>query len=330
VDSFRAYLVEHREGEAVRRLGELTLDELSPGEVTIRVDWSSVNYKDALAVSPTGRVARVSPLVPGIDLAGEVVASESPELQPGQRVLAHGYELGVSHFGGYAELARVPAGWVVPLPDALGAREAMAIGTAGYTAALSVLALEERGLEAGEGPVLVLGASGGVGSIAVMLLVQRGHEVWASTGKAGERELLLGLGAEEVLAREETSGEGRPLESERWAGCVDPVGGAATAYALRTLRRGAAIATSGMVGGADVHTTVFPFILRGTALLGIDSGETPIARRREVWRRLADDLRPLRLEELTRETTLDDLDATLDATLRGEAIGRTVVRIAAG
>jgi acrylyl-CoA reductase (NADPH) len=328
VESFRAYVVEHREGEATRRLTELTADDLPPGNVTIRVAWSSVNYKDALAVSPTGRVARTSPLVPGIDLAGEVVSSNSPELRPGDQVLAHGYELGVSHFGGYAQLARVPAGWVVPLPKGLSPREAMMIGTAGYTAAMSVLALEERGLAPGDGPVLVLGASGGVGTIALMLLSQRGYEVCASTGKLDRQELLLRLGATQVLSREETSGEGRPLESERWAGCVDPVGGSATAYVLRTLRRGAAVATSGMVGGAELHTTVFPFILRGVAMLGMDSAETPIERRREIWRRLGDDLRPLRLEELTRETTLDELDAALDETLRGEATGRTVVKLA--
>jgi acrylyl-CoA reductase (NADPH) len=327
VERFRAYRVEHREGDALRRVDEITEDDLSPGDVTIRVAWSSVNYKDALAVSPKGRVARISPLVPGIDMAGEVLSSEAPELSAGQPVLAHGYDLGVAHSGGFAELARVPAGWVVPLPDGLTLREAMEIGTAGYTAALSVLALEERGLRPGDGPVLVLGATGGVGSSAVSILARRGHEVWASTGKDA-REFLLGLGAREVLPRQETSAEGRPLESERWAGCVDPVGGASLAYALRTLRYGGAVASSGNTGGGELHTTVFPFILRGVALLGVDSAQTPIERRREVWRRLAEDLRPELPREATREVALDDLDDILDAALRGEGFGRTVVRLA--
>jgi acrylyl-CoA reductase (NADPH) len=329
VETFRAYVVEHGESESRRGLRELTHDELPGGEVTIRVAWSSVNYKDALAVSPKGRVARISPLVPGIDLAGEVVESSSPEFSAGDRVLVHGYDLGVAHFGGYAELARVPADWVVPLPEGLDAREAMALGTAGFTAGMSVLALEERGVGPDGGEVLVLGASGGVGSVAVDLLAARGFDVVASTGKESQHDLLRRLGASEIVSREETSGEGRPLESERWAGCVDAVGGTGTAYALRTLRYGGAVATSGMVAGGELHTSVFPFILRGVSLLGIDSVQTPIARRREIWRRLGSDLKPRHLDELTREATLDDLDELLEATLRGENVGRTVVRVAA-
>jgi putative YhdH/YhfP family quinone oxidoreductase len=327
VTRFRAYVVEHADEGTTRGVRELSEDELPDCEVTIRVEWSSVNYKDALAVSPTGRVARISPLVPGIDLAGRVTASTAPDFAVGQRVLAHGYDLGVAHFGGYAELARVPANWVVPLPDGLTTREAMAIGTAGYTAALSVLALEARGLQAGKGSVLVLGASGGVGSVAVQLLAQRGHEVAAATGKADRAELLRELGASELLTREETTAGGKPLERERWAGCVDPIGGAATAYALRTVRSGGAVATCGMVGGGELHTTVFPFILRGVALLGIDSVQTPIELRRIVWQRLGDDLKPQRLDALTRELGFDELDPVLDAVLRGENTGRTVVRV---
>ncbi len=324
---FRAYLVEHVDGDARREFRELSEDDLSPGDVVVRVAWSSVNYKDGLAVAPGSRVARVSPLVPGIDLAGEVVSSESPDFQAGQQVVAHGYDLGVSHFGGYAELARMPANWVVPLPDTLSVRDAMAIGTAGYTAAMSVIALEENGLAAEQGPVLVLGASGGVGATAVMLLAQRGYEVVASTGKTDEHELLGRLGASAILSREETSGEGRPLESERWAGCVDPAGGASTAYALRTVRYGGAVATSGMVGGAEFTSSIFPFILRGISLLGIDSVQTPIARRREIWRRLGDDLRPQSLDDLVREVPFEGVDAALDTALRGESVGRVVVRV---
>jgi acrylyl-CoA reductase (NADPH) len=329
-DSFRALLAE-RDGDDVRRgLRDLRADDLPEGEVTVRVRWSSVNYKDALAVSPKGRVARDYPLVPGIDLAGEVLAADGAGVAPGDEVLVHGYDLGVAHHGGFAEVARVPAGWVVPLPDGLGARQAMALGTAGYTAALSVIRLEEHGLRPGDGPVLVLGATGGVGSTAVSILAGLGHEVHASTGKADEADFLRALGAAEVLSREETSAEPeRPLESQRWAGCVDPVGGAALAYALRTTRYGGAVAVSGLTGGTDLHTTVFPFILRAISVFGIDSVGTPIERRRAVWERLAGDLRPPALDdEITREVGLEDVDGLLDDVLAGRARGRTVVRIA--
>ena len=328
-DSFRALLAE-RDGDDVRRgLRDLRPDDLPEGEVTVRVRWSSVNYKDALAVSPKGRVARDYPLVPGIDLAGEVLAADGAGVAPGDEVLVHGYDLGVAHHGGFAEVARVPAGWVVPLPDGLSARQAMALGTAGYTAALSVIRLEEHGLRPGDGPVLVLGATGGVGSTAVSILAGLGHEVHASTGKADEADFLRALGAAEVLSREETSAEPeRPLESQRWAACVDPVGGAALAYALRTTRYGGAVAVSGLTGGTDVHTTVFPFILRAVSVFGIDSVGTPIERRRAVWERLAGDLRPPALDdEITREVGLEDVDGLLDEVLAGRARGRTVVRI---
>jgi putative YhdH/YhfP family quinone oxidoreductase len=327
VDQFKAYVVRQGDGTADRAFETLSRSDLHGGEVTIRVRYSSVNYKDALAVSPKGRVARVSPLIPGIDLAGDVLESSDAAFAPGAEVVAHGYDLGVAHHGGFAEVARVPGGWVVPLPDGLTLRQAMAIGTAGYTAALSIIALEDHGLESRAGPVLVLGASGGVGSTAVSILAGRGYEVHASTGKPEEHDFLRGLGAAEILTREETSGEGRPLEGERWAGCVDAVGGPSLSYALRTLRLGCSVAASGNVGGAELHTTVFPFILRGVNLLGIDSANTPIARRREVWGRLAGDLRPAGLDGLTREVPFDELGAVLDETLAGKARGRTVVRL---
>jgi acrylyl-CoA reductase (NADPH) len=326
---FRALIAE-REGDDVRRgLRELAADELPRGEVTVRVDWSSVNYKDALAVSPKGRVAKTYPLVPGIDLAGEVIASDDDAVRPGEQVIVHGHDLGVAHHGGFAEIARVPVAWVVPLPADLSAREAMAIGTAGFTAALSIVRLEEHGLRPGDGPVLVLGATGGVGSTAVAILVARGFEVHASTGKPDEADFLRALGAREVLAREETSAAPeRPLESQRWAACVDPVGGAALAYALRTVRYGGAVAASGLTGGTDLHTTVFPFILRAVSLLGVDSVNTPFDVRRRVWERLAGDLRPRGLEEqITREVGLDEVDPLLDDVLAGRARGRTVVRV---
>lgn len=327
--SFPAYVAEQVDGDVVRSLTTLAEADLGPGDVTIRVEWSSVNYKDALAVVPKGGVARISPLVPGVDIAGEVVGSGDGAIAVGARVVVHGYDLGVAHHGGFAAYARVPAGWVVPLPDGLTTRQAMAIGTAGYTAALSVEALERHGLRPGDGPVLVTGATGGVGSTAVAMLAQLGHEVVASTGKADEHGYLRELGASEVLDRAETSAESsRPLEKERWAGAVDCVGGTTLAYVIRTLRHGAAVAASGNTGGAKLETTVFPFILRGVALLGIDSVQHPIEERRRLWARLAGDLRPRGLDEsITGEVDLDGLDAALDSIRAGGVRGRTVVRL---
>jgi acrylyl-CoA reductase (NADPH) len=306
----------------------LELSELGTGDVVIAVTWSSVNYKDALASRKSGKVARISPLVPGIDLAGVVVEPGSSHLEPGQRVLVHGYDLGVAHHGGFSEHARVPAEWVVPLPAELTDRQAMTLGTAGFTAAMSVLALEEHGLRPGDGPVLVTGATGGVGSVAVSVLAARGHEVTAATGKGEATDWLRSLGAASVVGREEVSGSSRPLEKETWAGAVDCVGGETLAHVVASLRYGAAVAASGNTGGTALATSVFPFILRGVALLGIDSVRCPIDRRREVWHRLATDLRPPQLDELaTDEVTLDGVPAALERILSGGARGRTLVRI---
>jgi acrylyl-CoA reductase (NADPH) len=324
MDDFRAFVATQRDDEVERGLTTLGEDDLPEGEVTIKVGWSSVNYKDALATIPCGGVARISPLVPGIDLAGEVVDGEGT----GDEVVVHGYDMGVAHHGGYAEYARVPADWVVPLPDGLDGRQAMGLGTAGYTAALSVHQLEEHGLEPGNGPVLVAGATGGVGSVAVSILAHRGYEVVAATGKDGEHDFLRALGADEIIGRDEVTSESkRPLESTRWAGAVDPVGGAATAYILRTLKPGAAVALSGLTAGVGLQTTVLPFVLRGVSCLGVDSVTTPIETRRELWRRLADDLRPPGLDDLIREVSLDEVEPALDAVKAGQARGRTVVRV---
>jgi acrylyl-CoA reductase (NADPH) len=328
-DSFPAFLATQRDGGVDRGLGSLSAADLPEGDVTVRVDWSSINYKDALATIPKGQVARISPLVPGVDLAGEVVASDDDGVPVGTAAVVTGYDLGVAHHGGWARYARVPAEWVVPLPDGLTAREAMALGTAGFTAGLSIHALEAHGLRPEAGPVLVLGATGGVGSVAVGALATAGYEVWASTGKADEHDYLRGLGAHEVIGRDETTAASdRPLERQRWAGTIDPVGGAATAYALRTIQYGGAIALSGLTGGTGLSTTVLPFILRGVSLLGIDSVAAGAEVRRAVWERLAGDLRPRGLDaSIAREVDLDGIEPVLDALLAGQAVGRTVVRV---
>src|SRR3954466_12089992 len=316
----RAFVAEKGEDGVARGLRE-DFEELGEDGVLVKVAWSSVNYKDALATIEKGQVARISPLVPGIDLAGT--------LEDGSEALAHGYELGVSHHGGYAELARVPEDWIVPLPDGLSARQAMAIGTAGYTAARCVMALEAAGLSVDGGPVLVTGASGGVGSTAVDILAARGYEVVASSGK--DPEWLKGLGASEVISREEAAGDpSRPLGKSRWAAAVDPVGGETLAGVLGTLRYGGAVAACGNTGGIKLPTTVLPFILRDVSLLGVDSVQTPIEERRETWRRLAGDLRPPHLDEtIAREIALEELAEPLSAILRGELQGRTIVRVGA-
>ncbi len=325
--TFRAYVAEKIDDRVDRGVREFAAVDLPAGEVEIRVGWSSVNYKDGLATRADGKVARINPLIPGIDLAGKVVGSADSTIAVGSPVLAHGYELGVSRHGGYSEYQRVPAGWVVPLPPGLTPREAMAVGTAGFTAAMSVVALEERGLTPADGPVLVTGASGGVGGTALAILADRGYEVWAATGKADEADRLRALGAAGILTREEVTVEGRPLETERWAGAVDAVGGATLPYVLRTLRIGAAVAASGNAGGPKLETTVFPFILRGVALLGMDSVSMKIDRRRRIWDRIATDLRPRALGEHVIEVTLETLPEALDAIVAGAARGRWVVRV---
>lgn len=325
-DTFRAYVAERSDDRVARGIRAFAARDLPQGEVSVRVEWSSVNYKDGLATRADGKVARISPLIPGIDLAGTVVTSDDASVGVGSAVLAHGYDLGVARHGGYSEYQRVPAGWIVPLTD-LSARDAMAIGTAGFTAAMSVVVLEERGLEPNDGPVLVTGASGGVGSTAVAILADRGYEVWAATGKEDEQERLRSLGASGFLTRDEVTAAGRPLESERWAGAIDAVGGATLPYVLRTLRNGAAVASSGNAGGPKLETTVFPFILRGVTMIGIDSVLVPIARRRELWDRLATDLRPRDLGAHVTELTLDTLEQGLDAIVAGAARGRWIVRV---
>ena len=328
-EAFRAYVVDKpADGPFSRGLRDLTPADLPPGELTIRVEWSSVNFKDGLAARADGKVARVYPLVAGIDLAGEVVTSDDDAFPVGSKVVANGYDIGTARHGGFGELARIPSDWAVPLPRGLTTRDAMAIGTAGFTAAMSVDALERHGLKPGDGPVLVTGAAGGVGSTAIAILAARGHEAWAATGKPDEIDRLRDLGATGFLTRDEVTAPGRPLESARWAGAVDTVGSATLPYVLRTLRLGAAVASSGNASGAELQTTVFPFILRGVALLGMDSANLPIGPRRTLWARLSDDLLPRGIEDGVTEVDLDTLEPALDAIADGQARGRWVVRVA--
>jgi acrylyl-CoA reductase (NADPH) len=326
-DTFTAFTAEKSDDGFRRGITELTLDDLPAGDVVIDVEWSSVNYKDHLASTEKGRVARISPLVPGIDLAGRVRSSDAAGIDAGDAVIVHGYDLGVSHHGGYAQVARVPSDWVVPLPAGLTAREAMTIGTAGYTAALSVLALLDHGLEPGAGTVLVTGATGGVGSMAVAMLAGLGCTVAAGTGKAEAEPFLRGLGASEIVDRAELTDVAKPLQAVRWAGAVDAVGGPTLAHVLATLAPGAAVAASGNVGGAELPTTVLPFILRGVTLFGIDSAGTPIDRRREVWGRIAADLKPANLSTMEQVVDLAHVEGALDEIGRGGVTGRYVVQL---
>ncbi|MGW4530433.1 oxidoreductase [Nocardia sp. NPDC004340] len=307
---------------------EVADDFLMPGDVTIKVHFSSANYKDGLAITPRGGVVRQYPLIPGIDLTGEVVSSTDPEFAPGDLVVAHGYDIGVAHHGGFAEYARVPAGWVVKL-DGLTPREAAAIGTAGYTAAMSVQALLDRGVTPDSGPVLVTGATGGVGTVAVDILAGLGFEVIASTGKLGATELLSTLGASSVIGRLPAEGEKpRALGKAQWAAAVDSVGGESLAHILSTVKYGGAVAVSGLTGGADLPTTVMPFILRGVSLLGIDSAHFPIADRRDLWSRLAKDLKPQHLSLLENYAPITEAESVLRSILDGTHSGRTVLGVA--
>ncbi|MCP8969889.1 NADPH:quinone oxidoreductase family protein [Ectobacillus ponti] len=328
-EPFRALVVNKTETDFSVQVQDLHLQDLPEGDVTIRVAYSSVNYKDGLASTPNGKIVRTYPFVPGIDLAGTVAESKDPRFTEGQEVIVTSYELGVSHYGGFSEYARVPGDWVVPLPAGLTTKEAMAFGTAGLTAALSIHKLEQNGLTPEQGPVLVTGATGGVGSTAVAMLAKLGYHVVASTGKAGEAEFLQSLGAKEVISREEAAPETfPPLGKQRWAAVVDPVGGKTLAAAVSNLKYGGSAAVSGLTGGSSVATTVFPFILRGVNILGVDSVYCPMELRAATWQRMATDMKPEGLlNYIAQEVTLDGLPEVLAAILRGEARGRTIVKL---
>ena len=326
-DMVRAFLVGKLDDTWTRRVDVVPREALGGGDVLVKVEWSCVNYKDGLAASEKGRVARIDPLIPGVDLAGTILEPGDSGLAVGSPAIVHGYDVGVAHHGGYATHARVSSEWVVPMPNTLTTKTAMMVGTAGFTSALSVDALERAGLRPGSGPVLVTGATGGVGSYAVGMLAVRGYEVVASTGKSSATEWLRSIGASEVIGRQETSAEQiKPLEKERWAAVVDCVGGATLSYALRTTRYGGSVAASGLTGGSELRTTVMPFILRGVNLLGIDTVQVDLATRRAMWGRIATDLKPTWLD--TQESTvlgLDELAPNLDAILKGDVQGRLLV-----
>jgi acrylyl-CoA reductase (NADPH) len=325
---FKAFRVFEEGGKVSGRVVELGLDDLTPGEVVIRVAYSSVNYKDALAGTGTGKIMRKMPLVGGIDVAGTVESSSDPRFRKKDPVLVTGYNLGVANDGGYAEFARVPAEWIVALPPALSPLQAMTIGTAGFTAALSVIEMERNGLTPAQGPVIVTGATGGVGSLGVACLAARGYQVTALTGKDGEHQYLRELGATTVLSRLGLDLGSRPLEKAQWAGAIDAVGGDILAWLTRTMMYGGCIAASGLTAGIDLKTTVMPFILRAVKLLGIDSSACPMERRKEVWRQLAQDMKPAQLSTMAKVITMDDLPAAFDTLLAGRVRGRFVVKVA--
>ncbi|MFY9922757.1 MAG: oxidoreductase [Mycobacterium sp.] len=331
MDNFAALVARKNDDRIDCAVETLQESDLPPGEVTIRVAYSSVNFKDALAVTPNGGVVRDYPIVPGIDLTGEVVESESPDVAVGDAVLAHGYEIGTGRHGGYAEYARVPGDWVVSL-GSLSPRDGAAIGTAGFTAAMSVQALIDWGIKPDDGPIVVTGATGGVGSVSVDLLAAAGYEVVASTGKADAAERLKALGAADVIGRlpEDPDAKPRPLAKTRWAGAVDCVGGKTLADVLSTLKYGGAVAASGLTGGPGLSTTVMPFILRGVSLLGMDSVLMPIGPRRELWEKLGSSLRPQHLSDITNEVDIKDVVGVLDEIREGRHSGRAVVRVAGG
>ena len=331
MDSFKALLARQDGDQITAAIETLEPTQLGDGDVTIRVAYSSVNYKDALALTPRGGVVREYPVVPGIDLTGKVIESSSPEFAVGDQVLAHGYEIGTGRHGGYGEYVRLPADQVVAL-GALTPHEGAAIGTAGFTAAMSVEALVRHGIRPADGPILVTGATGGVGSVSVDLLAAAGYEVVASTGKPEAAGHLKALGAAEVIGRlpEDPDAKPRPLGKTRWAGAVDCVGGATLADVLSTLKYGGAVAASGLTGGAGLNTTVMPFILRGVALLGIDSVQLPIGPRRALWERLGGTGKPQHLADVTHDVDVKDVVEVIDQVRAGKYSGRAVVRVAGG
>ena len=326
--AFRALVLHENDGKVVARLETLDESGLPEGEVSVRVEYSTLNYKDGMILQGQGRLVRAYPHVPGIDFAGTVERSSSPEFKPGDRVLLTGWRVGELYWGGYAERARVKADWLVRRPDGLSAERAMAIGTAGFTAMLAVIALERHGLAPSNGDVLVTGAAGGVGSAAVTVLSKLGYRVIASTGRPEQRDYLTKLGAAELIDRAELSAKpARPLDRERWAGAVDAVGGATLATILTQLKYGASVAACGLAGGSDLPATVIPFLLRGVNLIGIDSVMCPRTERIEAWNRLVRDLPMDQLDRMTETVPLSKVPELAPRILAGATRGRVVIDI---
>jgi len=356
MQSFRAYRISEENDKSAGRFVELTLDDLDPGEVVIQVHYSSVNYKDALAATGAGKVIRRFPCVGGVDAAGVVASSSDARFKAGDEVIVTGYGMGVDHDGGFAEYVRVPADWVVPLPQGLTLFEAMAIGTAGFTAALAIHRLEQNDLKPANGKIIMTGATGGVGSLAIQMLAQLGYHVVALTGKESEHDYLKSLGAAEILSRKDLMMGVRPLEKAQWAGALDAVGGETLAWLTRTMQQNGAIASFGNAGGVELHTTVMPFILRGVRLIGIDSAATAMPLREKIWQRLATDpstglitsdlagvvcqpsrlasssirtgLRPRLLGMITHTIAFSQLPEVFQKMIQGQSRGRVAVKIA--
>jgi len=325
---FKALVVD-RDAEKKQSVGvrDMNLDALMEGDVVVRVTHSTVNYKDGLAITGKLPVVRRWPMIPGIDFSGEVVSSEHPEFRPGDEVILNGWGVGETHYGAYAKYARVNGDWLIRKPDGLSAAEAMAIGTAGYTAMLCVIALERHGITPARGPVLVTGAAGGVGSVAIALLAKLGHRVIASTGRGGEHDYLAGLGAAEIIGRDELSGDPKMLDKERWAGAIDTVGSKILANVIAMTKAGGAVAACGNAAGMDLPTSVAPFILRGVSLIGINSSTLPKTLREEAWARLVTDLDRGKLKAITTTIGFDEIVAAAERIVAGAVRGRVVVEI---
>ncbi|MBJ6799925.1 YhdH/YhfP family quinone oxidoreductase [Geomonas propionica] len=328
---FKALVVEKTDdGQFVRKIRARCIDDLPQGDLVVRVSYSSLNYKDALSATGHPGVTRLFPHTPGIDAVGEVLSCESGAFAVGDTVVITGYDLGMETDGGWGELIRIPSSWAVRLPDGLTQAEAMALGTAGFTAALSVLKLERAGVTRSDGDVLVTGATGGVGTIAVAILARAGYRVVASTGKSADEQFLRNLGAAEIIPRDQVlAGSERPMMKERWAGCVDVVGGDTLAAVVKSTRYGGAVTCCGLVGSTELPVNVYPFILRGVSLIGIDSVKCPADIRLQVWEKLAEEWKPAHLQEMVTEVNLDGLEEKIAAILKGEISGRVVVRMTA-
>jgi len=327
VGTFKAVRIDKAEKGTTATLTQFDEADLMDGDVTVRVEWSTLNYKDGLALTGKAPVVRRFPMIAGIDFAGTVEQSSHPAWKAGDKVVCNGWGMGETHLGAYAQKARVRGDWLVRLPDGMSARDAMAIGTAGYTAMLSVLALERHGLKPADGPIVVTGAAGGVGSVAIAVLSKLGYHVIASTGRASEGDYLRGLGAAEIIDRNELSGPAKPLAKERWAGGVDSVGSTTLANLLSMTKYRGAIAACGLAAGMDLPSSVAPFILRGVCLLGIDSVMCPLELRKQAWSRLASDLDRSKLNDITHEIGLDEVIAAGPQILAGQVRGRIVVNI---